>query len=731
MTRTSTAFASVPQGFGFPNYFELQLPSFHLPLAGEVDLNKVVFGLCGGMCFSALDYYYAKTLPPAGSDPGKIDKALYHYLVDRQLDSMSIPILLKIIDWMVSGDTELAARVIKTEAPKIRRMIDKGDPAVLCLIRTHGLDDPTHNHQVLATAYELDDTGRQLTLTLYDPNHPGQAPTITFTLDRAAYSAQQSTGETLRGVFVIPYKPQANLSLPVIAAPAAVSFAMTAEADSAPAPAPAAPEPPFRLRWPVDSRVINQRFGDNPALYRPFNLAGHEGIDFFAPEGAKIYAAFDGVVSEAKYRGAYGNQVRIRHQSNGAGFTTVYAHMEKILATAGQQVQAGDLIGLADNTGNSHGSHMHLTLFIDGAKTPGYYDGIVDPWPYLEGNAPPPPPTLSGICVYTTQTANLRALPSTDADLVTKLPGGEILPVFGDPTAVHAHIGQQNQWLQVKTGGGQSGYLAAWLAADVAGQTFPPSGLVVYPFDTLAVRSGPGLGLAQVGTVASTDPLNVLGSADAARSRLGQKDQWLQVQTQAGVRGFVPAWLVRVTGDMPPAVGLNVYPTGDVNVRANPTTASDIIAVVAVGDTLKVLGDRAQAQAKVGLQNQWLNVQAPNGVIGWIAAWFVTATPPVHAQPPAGGPPPGQPPPGQPPVAPTAAFTVYPVPPDGVNLRASQDAASMRMGGAAHGQALTVLDSDLSAARARVGQQDQWIYVDNNAGVRGWVAAWYVSATPG
>jgi murein DD-endopeptidase MepM/ murein hydrolase activator NlpD len=706
MGKTQTPFAAASDGFEFVNFFELKLPvKFELPLVGKIDLNRVVFGLCGGMCFAALDYFHARQRLPQYPAPQDIDGPLLSYLLERQLDSLSIPVLIKILDWMARGQDELAKWMLKTELPRLTRSLDKGKPVVLCLIRVGKGGDPTHNHQVVATGYDLDVAPGKMVIHLYDPNHPLAAPTITVSLSRADFAISQSTGEELRGFFLIPYTFR-KTSLPV-PPPAPGEVAFEAEV----------PEPPFRLAWPVDSRKVNQMFGENPRTYKPFGLAGHEGIDFFAPQGAKIYASFAGTVSEARYRGAYGNQVRIRHEANGLKFTTVYAHLHKMLARPGQQVSAGDLIGLADNTGNSHGSHLHFTLFIDGRKTPGYYDGIVDPWLFFEGNEPPPPPTLSGVVVYVVKDVNLRALPTTDSEILTLLPAGEQLPVFGQAGEVKKKIGKKQEWLQVQTAGGQTGFVAAWFVADQAEQAFPPTGLIVYPFDTLPMRVSPGLGLAQVGVAGAITPLNVLGSLEGARAKLGQKDQWLQVLAPDGTRGFVPAWLVRVTGDTPPATGLFVTPTFDLNLRSAPSKEADIMAVVTPGDTLKVVGEKIQAAAKIGRQEQWLNVQVPNGMTGWVAAWLVEQ----HA-PPAGGeetlPPP---PPGA---------TVFPIPEEGINLRGAPDVDAMRVGGAPRNEPLTLLDSDLNAARARLGQADQWVYVQTRSGRRGWAAAWFLSVTP-
>ncbi|MGO1435590.1 MAG: M23 family metallopeptidase [Canibacter sp.] len=84
---------------------------------------------------------------------------------------------------------------------------------------------------------------------------------------------------------------------------------------------------------------------------------GMGAIDFPAAEGTPIHAAADGVVVLAGWDGDYGNAVTIEHP-NGDG--THYAHFSRVLVKVGQQVKAGQVVGLAGNTGLSFGSHLHF-----------------------------------------------------------------------------------------------------------------------------------------------------------------------------------------------------------------------------------------------------------------------------------------------------------------------------------------------------------------------------------
>ena len=55
--------------------------------------------------------------------------------------------------------------------------------------------------------------------------------------------------------------------------------------------------------------------------------------------------------------GGYGNCVVIRHPN---GLETLYGHLSKIVVKHGQQVVAGDVVGLGGSTGNSTGPHLHF-----------------------------------------------------------------------------------------------------------------------------------------------------------------------------------------------------------------------------------------------------------------------------------------------------------------------------------------------------------------------------------
>lgn len=91
----------------------------------------------------------------------------------------------------------------------------------------------------------------------------------------------------------------------------------------------------------------------------------HNGVDFAANRGTPIYASRSGTVTKAvSLTYSYGNHVVINH---GDGFSSLYAHMDYYVVSAGQYVTQGQLIGYVGSTGNSSGNHLHFTIFYNGS----------------------------------------------------------------------------------------------------------------------------------------------------------------------------------------------------------------------------------------------------------------------------------------------------------------------------------------------------------------------------
>lgn len=138
------------------------------------------------------------------------------------------------------------------------------------------------------------------------------------------------------------------------------------------------------LAYTAATNKVTQWFGENPAMYAAYGMAGHNGLDYRAPIGTPVLAAHPGIVrvydEGSKGLGKY---VKVTY-IDGAGaqrYTTYYAHLSEHKVTMGQKVKRGDVLGLSGNTGNSTGAHLHFGLKIVGMVNPAYNDAI-DPVPW-------------------------------------------------------------------------------------------------------------------------------------------------------------------------------------------------------------------------------------------------------------------------------------------------------------------------------------------------------------
>lgn len=88
----------------------------------------------------------------------------------------------------------------------------------------------------------------------------------------------------------------------------------------------------------------------------------HYGVDIANSTGTSIVSAADGVVSYASPLSSYGNLIMVTHSINGQVFTSLYAHLNSINVSVGQEVSKGQLIGGMGATGNVTGTHLHFEI---------------------------------------------------------------------------------------------------------------------------------------------------------------------------------------------------------------------------------------------------------------------------------------------------------------------------------------------------------------------------------
>jgi murein DD-endopeptidase MepM/ murein hydrolase activator NlpD len=127
---------------------------------------------------------------------------------------------------------------------------------------------------------------------------------------------------------------------------------------------------------PVEGAWIASRFGQRPDPITG-RIVFHGGIDFTTGKsGAEINTVAAGVITWSGPRSGYGLMVEVNH---GNGFTTRYAHSEKLFVDVGDIVMKGQNIALVGSTGRSTGPHVHFEVYKNGR--------VVDPAAYIHRTA--------------------------------------------------------------------------------------------------------------------------------------------------------------------------------------------------------------------------------------------------------------------------------------------------------------------------------------------------------
>jgi predicted flap endonuclease-1-like 5' DNA nuclease len=152
----------------------------------------------------------------------------------------------------------------------------------------------------------------------------------------------------------------------------------------------------------------------------------------------------------------------------------------------------------------------------------------------------------------------------------------------------------------------------------------------------------------------------------------------------------------------------------NLRLRFGPGMDFDEVAKVPDGTLLKALDDAHTVRTTIGKAGEWLHVQAPEGQVGYCAAWFLALEPfgekPAIAQPPVGTP---------------TSYVIVESPGAGLRLRDGPGTEYARTWWMPHRTVLESLE-DPVATGAKVGQRGAWVRVRTPSRREGYVAAWYL-----
>ena len=117
----------------------------------------------------------------------------------------------------------------------------------------------------------------------------------------------------------------------------------------------------------------------------------HQGIDLACKPGYRVYAVEDAwVVGVAQAISGFGWTITLSCRVDNTPVYPFYAHLSDIRVKVGDNVKAGDCIGLTGDTGNARGmdtigegSHLHFGLKSRLSAGAGL-GGWLDPLPYID-----------------------------------------------------------------------------------------------------------------------------------------------------------------------------------------------------------------------------------------------------------------------------------------------------------------------------------------------------------
>lgn len=122
-------------------------------------------------------------------------------------------------------------------------------------------------------------------------------------------------------------------------------------------------EKEWDYKHPLGPKSLRRYFGVVTSGFGWRDGKSHNGVDLELHLWDTVYNCFPGIVRMARNFSGFGNVVVVRHYN---GLETLYAHLSRFKVKAGQEIKAGEPIGLGGSTGNSSGTHLHLEMRFKG-----------------------------------------------------------------------------------------------------------------------------------------------------------------------------------------------------------------------------------------------------------------------------------------------------------------------------------------------------------------------------
>jgi uncharacterized protein YjbI with pentapeptide repeats len=205
-TRVMTQFDPTRHGFKFANTF--QNNGYYM----GVNIN--FSGLCGGMSYAALDYYFSNTDIPPNTDTPNEGTQLTAYIRGRQWNTYAtqgdkwVELVFNPFGWRTSEFWNWGVQGFNGgRLEELRREIDRGNPVVLGLFAAGSGGISSSHHQVIAIGYDLgrykgDLKGSKEDLKIFicDPNYPTEIMILRPSESRLRYYYELTDAQREKGI---------------------------------------------------------------------------------------------------------------------------------------------------------------------------------------------------------------------------------------------------------------------------------------------------------------------------------------------------------------------------------------------------------------------------------------------------------------------------------------------------------------------------------------------------
>ncbi len=161
-------------------------------------------GLCGGMSYTTLDYFFTGApAPTTTTTPSVVNDPLGKYIYGRQVDSVLGWQGAQFLAMLINPDDADIARQTQTSFREFRAAIDAGTPVPIGLIPspwTLDVTKITRAHQVVGRGYSVGEDGSK-TVHIWDSNYPNDTDTMLYQALGAEHWVEISGGSRNRGLW--------------------------------------------------------------------------------------------------------------------------------------------------------------------------------------------------------------------------------------------------------------------------------------------------------------------------------------------------------------------------------------------------------------------------------------------------------------------------------------------------------------------------------------------------